>query len=277
SNLQLVLAGPGSDSFAANDVHDLGFVADKLRDTLLQHCIALAQPSQHESFSRVMMEAWSCGRPVLAQRECLATAMAVKESAGGLLAGDESDWAQLFARVEEMSEDELTALGKRGRAYAAEIADWAKVIPRYERVLNLTRRSKQSKSNGGDGKSNEVSTRRRPSKQIRAVHQLLPDIAYGDAISNQACAIRNQLRNEGFDSEIFAKRRDERMDAEALLWDESQPSAGDALLYHHSIGSALTEFAVEHAGPKCLIYHNITPAKYFEPYRPGFAWMLETG
>ncbi|HEX9919057.1 MAG TPA: glycosyltransferase, partial [Pyrinomonadaceae bacterium] len=32
-----------------------------------------------------------------------------------------------------------------------------------------------------------------------------------------------------------------------------------------------------HAGAKCLVYHNVTPAEYYAPYRPGFAWMLETG
>ena len=274
SSLQLVLAGPGSVSFAANSVHDLGFVSGDLKRALLDQCLALAQPSHHESFSRTMMEAWVRGRPVVAQRECLATATAVKEADGGFLATDENEWAEVFARLDEMSEGELSALGGRGRAYAAQIADWKKVIPRYEQILNLPG---DSKSNGAAGKRREPRSGRRPSRKIRAVHQLLPDIAYGDAISNQARAIRNQLRNEGFDSEIFVKRRAPQMQTEALLWDESQPSANDALLYHHSIGSELTSFAVNHAGPKCLIYHNITPAKYFAGYRPGFAWMLETG
>ncbi|MCA1614411.1 MAG: glycosyltransferase [Acidobacteria bacterium] len=39
----------------------------------------------------------------------------------------------------------------------------------------------------------------------------------------------------------------------------------------------VTAAAVRHAGPKCLVYHNVTPAEFFAPYRPGFAWLLETG
>src|SRR5439155_9976307 len=111
----------------------------------------------------------------------------------------------------------------------------------------------------------------------RAVHQLLPDIVYGDAISNQARAIREHLRRHGYESEIFVKRRGPRMTGEARLFDETQPAAADALIYHHSIGSELTAFAVAHRGAKCLVYHNVTPAEFYAPYRPGFAWMLETG
>jgi len=113
--------------------------------------------------------------------------------------------------------------------------------------------------------------------KLGAIHQLLPDIVYGDAISNHALAIRSHLRQHGYQSEIFVKRREARMSAEAALWDELQPSATDGLIYHHSIGSELTAYAVAHRGPKCFVYHNITPAGYFAPYRPGFAWMLETG
>jgi glycosyltransferase involved in cell wall biosynthesis len=110
-----------------------------------------------------------------------------------------------------------------------------------------------------------------------AIHQLLPDIVYGDAISNQAIAIRDYLRGCGRESEIFVRRRDERMAHEAQVFDAALVRPVDALLYHHSIGSELTAVALEHAGAKCLVYHNVTPAEYYAPYRPGFAWMLETG
>ncbi|MHC5730942.1 MAG: group 1 glycosyl transferase, partial [Nostoc sp.] len=49
------------------------------------------------------------------------------------------------------------------------------------------------------------------------------------------------------------------------------------LIYHHSIGSELTDYAIAHPGVKCLIYHNITPAEFFLPYRPEFAKILEKG
>jgi glycosyltransferase involved in cell wall biosynthesis len=279
SDLQLVLAGPGSVSFASTDgVSDLGLVSNETKAALLTHCRALAQPSHHESFSRTMMEAWTLGRPVLAQRDCLATAGAVKDAGGGWLAATESEWAQLFAQIADASDEELARRGALGRAYADENADWGKVITRYEMLLDLIPPAKQSEAESRLLEDRPSQPRRvSPTSEPQAIHQLLPDIVFGDAISNQARAIRNHLRRHGYESEIFVKRRETRMGAEAVLWDEAQPSPADGLIYHHSIGSELTAFAVAHRGPKCLVYHNITPAKFFTQYRPGFAWMLETG
>ena len=49
------------------------------------------------------------------------------------------------------------------------------------------------------------------------------------------------------------------------------------IIYHHSIGSELTEHAINHSGPKALIYHNITPAKFFESYSPEYSNLLAKG
>lgn len=263
SNLQLVIAGPGGESFGlSRDIHDLGLVSDQCKTALLSSARALVQPSVNESFSRTMMEAWSVNRPVAVHAECPPTATAVKQSGGGWMAATEAEWAKLFARIAGASDEELKRRGALGRRYADEHANWEKIIPRYEAELHLTERRERGSSS---------------TSKTMAIHQLLPDIAPGDAISNQALAIRDHLRKAGYASEIFVKRCDERMNGAAKLFDESTPAPGDSLIYHHSIGSELTAFAISHSGPKCLVYHNITPAEHFVPYRPGFAWLLEAG
>jgi glycosyltransferase involved in cell wall biosynthesis len=177
----------------------------------------------------------------------------------------------------------LNEIGARGRAYADEHADWDKVIARYESLLDLEHDAKtQTRVEIAEATRNATDEAKFSAASLlspapRAVHQLLPDIVYGDAISNQARAIRDHLRRHGYESEIFVKRREARMASEARLFDEAQPAGDAALIYHHSIGSELTAFAVAHEGPKCLVYHNVTPAEFYAPYRPGFAWMLETG
>lgn len=264
SELQLVLAGPGTERFEADHVLDLGLVTDDTKAALLARARALVQPSQNESFSRVIMEAWIRGRPVIAHRECLATAMAVERCGGGWLAASELEWAQIFERVESLSDEELAEMGAKGHTYAADQADWETVIDRYENLLAAD-------------SHRQVSPHAVSAPRSRAIHQLLPDFAYGDAISNHARTIRDHLRAFGYESEIFAKRRDARVELECSMFDEKQPAPTDGLLYHHSIGSELTAFAVAHCGPKCLVYHNITPHTFFTQYRPGFAWMLETG
>ncbi|HEY0100257.1 MAG TPA: glycosyltransferase [Pyrinomonadaceae bacterium] len=285
--LKLVLAGAGAHSYdeRERDILDLGLVSEETKAALLFACRALFQPSRNESFSRVLMEAWSYGgRPVAAHRECLATSIAVERAGGGWLAATEEEWTHTFAHVVSLPETELARMGARGRRYADEHADWDKVIARYEELLNdelLNEELSNSSAQAGDTPAPETLhgsfAARNAGQSFAAVHQLLPDIVYGDAISGQAIQIRDYLRSRGHASEIFVKRRDERLEQEARLFDPALVKPTDALIYHHSIGSELTAFAVAHAGAKCLVYHNITPAEYYAPYRPGFAWMLETG
>ncbi|HZH89234.1 MAG TPA: glycosyltransferase [Pyrinomonadaceae bacterium] len=284
TQLKLVLAGAGAHSYDERErgIFDLGLVGEETKAALLIACRALFQPSRNESFSRALMEAWSYGgRPVAAHRECLATALAVERAGGGWLAATEEEWAHAFSRVARATDAELAALGARGRAYAAEHADWDKVIARYEDLLNPRGEEASARVEEASARESSATTRTSPAhastRARAAIHQLLPDIVYGDAISNQAISIRDYLRRRGYASEIYVKRREARMEGEARLFDPALVARSDALLYHHSIGSELTAFAVEHAGAKCLVYHNVTPAGYYAPYRPGFAWMLETG
>ena len=262
SSTKLVLAGPGSGSWEdpANGLVDLGLVIESEKLALLGSCLALFQPSKNESYSRVMMEAWQHGRPVVVNAACLATAHATEQSEGGWVAATESDWSEMFAKIESMTEEELSQTGQRGATYAAAYGDWNNVIDRYEAVL--------------DHASPPANQR---NHKLKAIHQLLPDLSFGDAISNQAILIRERLRALGYASEIFVKNLNERLKHEARVFlpNTLDPSAG--LIYHHSIGTELTSVAIKHRGPKLLVYHNITPATFFRPYRPGFAWMLETG
>ncbi|MEJ7615629.1 MAG: glycosyltransferase [Pyrinomonadaceae bacterium] len=264
STLELILAGGGQHPFAPDieGVVDLGLVTDEEKAALLAECLALFQPSRNESYSRVMMEAWHYGRPVGVHRGCLATTVAVEEAGGGWTAETEEEWAELFARVDAEQAPSLNQRGERGRTYARVHANWETVIDRYERALGLKELPLV----------NATKARRLP-----AIHQLMPNLTYGDAISNQALEIRSRLRVLGYRSEIYAKQLGQRIAHEGHAFEPHSIARQDGLIYHHSIGSEATVFAMRHRGPKCLVYHNITPAEFFMPYRPGFAWMLETG
>ena len=267
AGLQLVLAGPGelaSGEGKPDSVVDLGLVPEATKAALLSHCRALVQPSRNESYSRTMMEAWLHGRPVVVHDECLATSRAVESSGGGWTATSEAEWAEIFATMEAADDATLGDRGRRGKAYAREHADWEKVIDRYEEALGLRPAPRTL-----------TESVRRPAP--RAVHQLSAGLDYGDAISNQALFIAEVVRDLGHRSEIFVEHI-----APAMV-DLGKPfSAGaiareDAVLYHHGIGSPLAAHAVRHAGPKALVYHNITPAHFFEPWEPSFARLLNQG
>ncbi|MBD2068584.1 glycosyltransferase family 4 protein [Leptolyngbya sp. FACHB-671] len=266
SDLKLVLAGPGNRSYSglAPDLIDLGLVEEKEKELLLANCLALFQPSQNESYSRVIMEAWFYKRPVAAHRNCLATAIAVEKAQGGWLAETELEWSELFDKVDQIGEEQLTKYGIKGQVYAEENAAWDKIIQRYEIALNLTERA-------------VTSPLQLKPKKLKEIHQLLPNLAYGDAISNHAIEIRNYLRQCGYRSEIFVRYLDQKVAHEATVFSPRYLDNQAGLIYHHSIGSELTEYAIAHSGPKCLVYHNITPAEFFLPYRPDVAKLLEDG
>ncbi len=267
SNLKLLLAGPGDEKYGTEvkGVHDLGLVSDMEKEALLLNCRALFQPSKNESYSRVIMESWLYGRPVAAFSRCLATAMAVEESLGGWLAEELVEWSDLFFQVEQTDDQELLSIGEKGREYARMYANWDAVIDHYERVLGLRE----------DGSEEENNKSKLP---LRTIHQLTPGFAYGDAISNQAIYLKKFLQESGYTSKIFTEHIDPLMTREAELFNNGRNiDAQSGLIYHHSIGAGLTDFVINHPGPKTLVYHNVTPPELVVKEDPELAEKLEQG
>ena len=100
---------------------------------------------------------------------------------------------------------------------------------------------------------------------IRAVHQVLATLGYGDAIGHEVLGIQRVLHRAGVDSEIFVETADPRLEDLTYdyrdLIDASHP---DGLLLHHfSIGSRASRIAFALPDRMALIYHNITPPEYF--------------
>lgn len=268
SNLKLIIAGPGEEQFGVSvqGVYDLGFVSELEKAALLVNCAALFQPSRNESYSRVIMEAWFYNRPVAAHGACLATAMAVETSGGGWLAESVDDWAGLFQMLCQMREEEFSELGKKGREYARQYARWDTVIDRYETILGLQHPDRVIKEKAQHRTG------------LHTIHQLTPGFAYGDAISNQAMIIRNLLKRKGYRSEIFTEHIDPSMTHEARLFKDGKKIKGNVgLIYHHSIGAGLTDFVINHPGPKTLVYHNVTPPELVRDADPELAIKLEQG
>ncbi len=265
STLRLVVAGAGpAVSALPPKTADEGMVSNERKVELLRNCVALVQPSQNESFSRVMMEAWFHGKPVAVHAQCLATAIPVKKTEGGWVADSEGDWARLFVEIDRAAAPELTRRGENGRRYAAEAADWDLVMDRYESALVIN----QSQPTA------PIAAR---SPAPAAINQFLPNLTYGDAISNEAIWIRDQLRAADVASDIYVQFVDPRVAHECRVFNREALQASETVIYHHSIGSEITPHIIEFAGPKYLIYHNITPGEFFERYRPEFARILYRG
>ncbi|MGH7805551.1 MAG: glycosyltransferase family 4 protein [Candidatus Binatia bacterium] len=99
---------------------------------------------------------------------------------------------------------------------------------------------------------------------MRAVHQLVPNLAVGDAISQQVLALRAMLRRLGFASEVFAEHVHSTLTNEARPAKEVRAIDPEAVLvYHFSIGSEVTDFYRLLPNRRVLVYHNITPPEFF--------------
>jgi glycosyltransferase involved in cell wall biosynthesis len=116
---------------------------------------------------------------------------------------------------------------------------------------------------------------------MTAIHQLCAGFSRGDAISHEALTLRSLFRSWGCESEIYSELRwtlpalrHEVRDA-AELPPSVRPA--DVLLLHLSIGSPVNDLFRGLACRKAILYHNITPARYFDWVRPETARQLRKG
>jgi len=110
------------------------------------------------------------------------------------------------------------------------------------------------------------------------IHQVLVAASPGDAITNLALATREVLRRVG-PSEIFAHHlAPEVMNEVHPLTAYRTRHARSVLIFHASIGQReVHNFLTDRAEDLVLVYHNVTPAEYFEPYDFVFAELLALG
>ena len=102
--------------------------------------------------------------------------------------------------------------------------------------------------------------------------QLLPTAAGGDAVSNDALALWECLKEWDPHTEIYAQFCLEGIPQGRVRPFEELPELGyeDVLIYHMSIGSPVSLRIDELRCRKVMIYHNITPPEYYAPYSEAF-------
>lgn len=107
------------------------------------------------------------------------------------------------------------------------------------------------------------------------VAQLVHTLAYGDAISGEAVSIKELLGDSckiySINTHPLLKKYSNTINAEEI-------SKADVVLLHYSIGSPLNKIYQDLKGCKrVLLYHNLTPVKWFESYNYRVAKDLEQG
>jgi len=110
----------------------------------------------------------------------------------------------------------------------------------------------------------------------KRIDQILAGFAEGDAISTEATILQSIFRKWGFQSDIFVdfSRVSPAMKQHCRALDEYLGTGGDLVLHHYSIASPAADLFCSAAAKKILIYHNITPAEFFDGFDDAVATQL---
>ncbi len=146
----LVLIGGGPLGLSVGEdegIHDLGYLPLQHKYDAYAAAAVLCQPSTHESFSLVMMEAWAAGTPALVNARCAVTRDHVEQSNGGLYF-DGYDEFELCLDVLLNRPDLRRQLGAGGRRYVRTNYAWDTIVERYCVLI----REFWERHHGGDGR-----------------------------------------------------------------------------------------------------------------------------
>ena len=96
--------------------------------------------------------------------------------------------------------------------------------------------------------------------------QILTNLNWGDAIGNEVLAMDEALKQQGYDSRVMAITIHEALYNQASEIDFSTISKEDLVIFHKATGDMLIKSVANLPCRKVMVYHNITPARFFLPY-----------
>ncbi|HEY5197804.1 MAG TPA: glycosyltransferase family 4 protein [Solirubrobacteraceae bacterium] len=103
------------------------------------------------------------------------------------------------------------------------------------------------------------------------VHQILSGAGPVDAVTTQAVIYRDLFGKWGFGGEDYAVSIDPRIAGRVRPFKSFDPAPDDVLVIHYSAYAPKLRGVLELANPKLLVYHNVTPARWFWDYEPTIA------
>ncbi|MGI5868423.1 MAG: glycosyltransferase [Kiritimatiellia bacterium] len=113
------------------------------------------------------------------------------------------------------------------------------------------------------------------------IHQIVAGCRKGDAISDEAMLLSAIFAENGYESRIHCARETTSQDARASVGDLDELPAvvkpGDLALLHLSIGSRANLVFPTLNCRRAILYHNVTPSRFFERLNPPMAAALDEG
>ncbi len=108
-----------------------------------------------------------------------------------------------------------------------------------------------------------------------AIHQFHSGSAFGDAVTNSLFYTKKILNDLGFESNIYCEHVAPELENEILHFSKLKSDENNILLLHHSMGHDLDDWILSLKEKIVLIYHNITPSKFFPKKSPFHYYSLK--
>jgi glycosyltransferase involved in cell wall biosynthesis len=103
-------------------------------------------------------------------------------------------------------------------------------------------------------------------------------LSYGDAISAEVLALQRCMQESGIESSIYALHEHPKLVGRTKALSALEGEAQAEIILHYSLGSPLNDAYREwNRGRRVLVYHNITPARWFKGVNERVAVDIERG
>jgi hypothetical protein len=109
------------------------------------------------------------------------------------------------------------------------------------------------------------------------VNQWVPAAHVGDAVGDNARALRTLLRSSGHQADLFALSIDEALRGDVRPWSDPDSRQGDVTILHFAMPSPMTAALAILPGARVLCYHNVTPPHFFADYDPELVRLTTLG
>lgn len=108
--------------------------------------------------------------------------------------------------------------------------------------------------------------------------QILPSMSFGDAVSNDALAMREVIEQMGYETRIYAEHIHKKLLGQVRPYKKMERiRKEDVIIYHNSIGTEMTFDFENFPCRKIMVYHNITPPEFFDGYDNRFKRLTAYG
>jgi glycosyltransferase involved in cell wall biosynthesis len=146
STLELLLVGGKQMEIPDQPgVRYLGFLPDAEKWGAIAGAELLVIPSELESLSMVTLEAWSQGRPVLANGKCDVLRGQCRRSRAGLYYDDYYEFREALELLES-SPELREGLGANGRRFFQQHYTWDVIVGKYDRILDALVREDRNRT-----------------------------------------------------------------------------------------------------------------------------------